>query len=202
MGWNEEQLAWFKNKTKAGIAEAACKVHFQALGFSVENTGIEHIAPSYIALSHTEGLGHYIAGYREKLNRMPDFLASRVYADTQINRKKNMVGKKDAIFIDAKYREAVDLNSFSHELYSTYGKLIEDGLPLLIYLVTPAKPYVRLLFFSKSVYQTSLHCSPWSNAGDPMLAALPLYQGNSDDEHFNSAYEHILEPALEELLRR
>jgi hypothetical protein len=106
MSWSKETIAWFQNKTKGGLAEAACKAHFQVLGFTVESTGIEHIAPGYVALSRDDGFGHHIRNYRQKLQCMPDFLASRVYADTQVNREKGSVGNNPAQVLRSTCQEA------------------------------------------------------------------------------------------------
>jgi hypothetical protein len=193
---NDKQVAWYQNKIKGGVAEAACRAHFEALGYTVESTGIEHIAPGYCTYSGDHGYGNYIQSYMKSLQRMPDFLASRTYADTTINRNKGLVGKKDAIFLEVKYRESFT-EALTEELYQTYKQLIDNGMSIVVYLVTKEDVGVRLNFFCKELYSTRpCHDSNWSIAGHSLFESLPIYQGQDDEHHFNWVHTHVIRPSL------
>ncbi|WP_158601649.1 hypothetical protein [Pantoea agglomerans] len=43
---------WFLNRLKGEFAENIAMIHFSALGYKVERTGIEHTAPNYANIQH------------------------------------------------------------------------------------------------------------------------------------------------------
>ena len=69
---------WWARKIKGDFAEAVCRAHFESLGYAVESTGIERIAPGFCKTAGHPA-GHYIEDIR-RFQRLPDFLISRIAA--------------------------------------------------------------------------------------------------------------------------
>lgn len=190
---------WYQQKIKGGLAESVCRAHFEALGYHVEAVGIEHIARHYCALSVAGGVGHYLQSHQDLLQVMPDFLISRTYADTHVNRRDKMVGRKEAVLVEVKFRKRFDPD-LTEALYLKYQKLIESGLGIIVYLLVREPIMVKLIYFNHKLFPAKPHTNgAWIDAGSPFFASKPLYQGLDDERHFNWAYDHIVKPALEEL---
>jgi hypothetical protein len=64
IAFKPESISWFANKIKAGIAEATCRAHFEALGYAVESTGFESIVPQYCRLNKLS-TGNYIDSIKQ-----------------------------------------------------------------------------------------------------------------------------------------
>jgi len=201
---------WYKNKIKGGIAEAACKAHFEALGYAVESTGIEHIAPQYCKLNHSLP-GNYIKNVRE-LQNLPDFIISRIHPSTRINTEQHKAGKSDAVLVEAKYRTEVDLEDFTKEMLETYRNLLSKNINFIVYLVCkryklkssePAfrnDSFVFLNFFNPEKSLTNGDTG-WRKAGDwDGFSKFPLYQGLQDGNNFNQLYLEVVHPVLNEML--
>ncbi|MFZ3017284.1 MAG: hypothetical protein WA056_02355 [Gallionella sp.] len=197
---------WYRNKIKGGIAETVCRTHFEALGYSVESTGIEQIAPMFCKL---QGLpsGNYMEDVRQ-FQRLPDFLISRVHPATT----GAQAGKADAVFVEAKYRTAVVFETFTQELIATYAHLLEKKMRFIVYLV--CKRYkmkeadtaftqastVWVNFFNPAVSKTNGDTG-WHQAGQwEKFATIPLYQGMQPNVNFNTLHADIIQPVLHELL--
>lgn len=213
-------VEWQINKIKGGFAEAVCRSHFEAMGYRVEQVGIEHIAP-YYARHVGDGLDHYARQVQQHLQKLPDFLVSR---------KHN--GKLQAFFVETKFRGG-DLNAqqeqanllwtYRHLIWSDHflarvqdltsneAAAIFNRLPeeerkaaqhsaIIFYLVTP-RP---VLLDGAASY---VHCNytswpKWWWAGCADFDRLPLYQASNQNYlSFNQAYEKIVRPALEDLLQ-
>ena len=207
--FDADLVKWHQNKIRGGIAEAACRAHFEALGYAVESTGIEHIAPQYSKL-HGHPAGSYI-GDVKKIQKLPDFLISRVHGSTSVNDVKNMTGKADAVFVEAKYRTDVVLEDFTQEILGAYKHLLQNGIHFIVYLVCKRhkkKPsdkafstgsFVFLNFFNPNVSRTNGDTG-WHEPGEPIFSKLALYQGIHESEDFNRAYSEIVQPVLSETL--
>lgn len=68
--------SWWKNLVKGGIADTICATHFNAAGWNVAETGIEHIVPSFAQRDRKsdENNEHRI---QEHIGLLPDLLVHR-----------------------------------------------------------------------------------------------------------------------------
>lgn len=201
---------WFANKIKGGIAEATCRAHFESLGYAVETTGIEHIAPLFCRLKHFAP-GSYIDNVRE-LENLPDFIISRAHPKTTVNIARNRGGKADAVLIEAKFRTEIVLEDFTKELLKTYQNLLDKKIYFIVYLVCKrykmkhtsptfeSDSHVFLNFFNSEKSMTNGDTG-WRKAGEwDGFSNFPLYQGKQDGQDFNQAYREIVHPILAEML--
>lgn len=114
---------WFHNRLRGDFAENLAMLHFSALGYQVERTGIEHTAPFYANLQHVAKSRNYdVSSYLGKVfnfhSKFPDFIASRVTP------KPNGDPIMNAIFIEVKYRKNVDLALFRSEVQEQYKEYV------------------------------------------------------------------------------
>lgn len=208
--FDEKNVVWHQNKIIGGIAEAACRAHFEALGYAVENTGVEHIAPQYSKLKKYH-VGNYI-GDLKKLHKLPDFLISRTHPSTPVTEARKMAGKDDAVLIEAKYRTEVVLEDFTKEMLTKYGDLLQKEIHFIVYLVCrryklkhsdaefKSGAFVWANFFIPHKSKTD-GGTGWQQAGvSEKFIEYPLYQGMQDGQNFNTAYEEIIKPALRKIL--
>jgi hypothetical protein len=194
---------WHINRIIGSVAEAACRCHFEALGYKVEATGIEHIAPAFAELTacHPGDLGNY--GARTMALRvMPDFLISRAGA------------KVEAQLVEAKFRsEATFDELIAKDLFVKYQPILDQGMNVLIYLVTHRYRmtamdswidaqngngvFVHLCFFSKSRYAdpARYHTNGMISVGASIFEK-GLYLGTLHGANFNTVYAEIVRPAL------
>lgn len=200
MSTNEQ---WYINLIIGSVAEAACRCHFEALGYTVEATGIEHIAPTFAAITacHPDELGNY--GARAvALRAMPDFLISRA-------------GKKvEALLVESKFRSDATFDTLiADEWFVKYKSIIDQGTNVLVYLVprhyrkTEKSPWidalsedgvlVHLCFFSKSSYPdpATHHTSGMFSVGNSFFNK-GIYLGTEPRTNFNSVYTKIVRPGL------
>jgi len=208
--FDDQSSLWFANKVKGGIAEATCRAHFESLGYAVESTGIEQIAPLYCRLNQFSP-GNYIGNVREMQN-LPDFIISRVHPKKSINIEKDNASLADAVFVEAKFRTEVVLEDFTKELLETYQNLLDKKIHFIVYLVCKrykwkhSSPefvndsHVFLNFFNTDISK-SIGDTGWYKAGEwKKFGSLPLYQGKQDGQDFNQAYREIVHPVLAEML--
>lgn len=201
-----KQMNWFANKIKGGFAEAVCRAHFEALGYAVESTGIERIAPLYCLLAGRPA-GSYIGDVR-KFQHLPDFLISRIHPSTA----GEMEGKADAVFVEVKYRTEVVLDDFTAEILNTYGELIEKKIHFIVYLVCKrykqkvtdsdfaSDCHVMLNFFNTDVSKTNGDTG-WRKAGEWVgFTKNALYRGKMAGCNFNQVYSQMIQPVLVDML--
>lgn len=208
--FDANDVTWYQNKILGGIAESACRSHFEALGYVVESTGIEHIAPQYSKLKKHR-IGNYI-GDLKKLNKLPDFLISRTHPSTPVTEARKMAGKADAVLIEAKYCTEVVLEDFTTEMLEKYGVLLKMEIHFIVYLVCrryklkhsdaefKSDAFVWANFFIPHKSETDGDTG-WQQAGvSKRFEMYPLYQGMQTGQDFNTAYAEIIKPALEKIL--
>lgn len=191
-------MSWHGNKIKAGIAEAACREHFEALGYAVESFGIENIAPQYCRIANMAEQGEYLKEFQGNLQNMPDFLISRITPASA----DNAAGKAEAILVDAKYKESVVLTEFDQEIRKQYQNLLDKGISFLIYLVARAfrfSPTAKLHsnYVHVGLYRKVPVDRPWLSAGEGAVLNYPLYVGIKDGENFNTVYATSVHPCLD-----
>ncbi len=118
-----------QNKIRGSIAEAACEEHFRLLGYTIERTGIEHIAPVFAEkIGNTKLHDTYGKGMSAYLRSIPDFIVSRFKS-----------GRTQAMFVDAKFRychSGEQLKQVQAELSKQITIYKETHGETLIYLVT------------------------------------------------------------------
>ncbi len=143
-----------QNKIRGSIAESACEEHFRLLGYTVERTGVEHIAPVFAEKIGTTKLhGTYGKGMSTYLRSLPDFIVSRFKC-----------GRTQAMFVDAKFRychSSAQLSQIQADLSRQIRFYEEAHGETLLYLVT--NPTVD--DYNKGLDNTSLVWLLWS--GNP-----------------------------------
>lgn len=195
-----DHTEWFVNKIKGGIAEATCRAHFEALGYTVENFGIEHIAPQYAINSKKPNSDFFMLEFQQNLQRMPDFLISGTYPQTSCDKS----GKTVALLVEAKYRENVNLVEFNKSMIERYQNLQTMGISFMIYLVskyfrTNGNPMQKKSEQTKFVHIGLFepNCPPmWLSAGEKSLNKFPLTLGRHENENFNTIYSSVIAPCL------
>jgi len=214
----DKRIEWHKNKISGGIAEATCRAHFEALGYSVESFGIENIAPQYCSIK--DGVitrGEYGAQFKDTLQNMPDFLVSRCHPNTPSIAKSSAVGHLDAFLVDAKFRTTVSLNEFKQEIFEVYEKILDRDIHFFIYLVAKnsrtffkgnqnilkvgdkeLKAYIHLGYFPGK--EAKLGKALWWTVGETKLLDMPICHGMDEGDNFTSVYAEIIYPALNEFL--
>lgn len=204
-GFTERQ-DWFSNKIKGGLAEAVCRSHFEALGYTVENFGIENIAPQYALITRNPNPGPFLSEFKNNLQNMPDFLISGTYPSGAVG----LAGQTEALLVDAKYREDVNLTDFHNDIKKEYSNLIERGISFMIYLVskryrtnghvkntkkqTDNKSFVHIGLYRKEEVER-----PWLTARETSLLHFPLTYGRDETENFNTVYDDIVHPCLTQI---
>lgn len=64
---------WTRNKIKGSITEMICRLHFEAVNWTVWNNGFEHTIPEFASVRHRKG-GQNESKIHGFLGQMPDFL--------------------------------------------------------------------------------------------------------------------------------
>ncbi|HZW24689.1 MAG TPA: hypothetical protein VFF26_04320 [Gallionella sp.] len=216
---------WIGNKEKANIAEEACRLHFEQLGYNVEDFGIEKISKEYPRL-RKDNAGTYLVEIREKIQNMPDFLISGVYPE----KAGELTGKSEALLVEAKYKEIVIFEDFNKEILKKYSNLLDDlKISLMIYLVTRSSRRLRSSTKSNEVYVhiglfrpsqpkaefewlaaggTGGHLMfkfldepkaefEWLAAGGTGLNKFPFTYGCNGSDDFNTIYAKVVKPVLD-----
>jgi len=195
---------WGKNKILGSIAEACVEQHFSQLGYIVEKTGIENMAPHLAHLSSIRELkwGSY-SKIREKIRYMPDFLISRIhpakgdtFADTQLKENDDKFGRKEVLFVEAKYRTNPNIKELEKEfeVYKEYDSLV--------YLVANGwHGYKGKSGDDVCVFLNYLPFKKWFKAGDRYFDEHLLYKGEGD-VNFNSIYKDTIQPSLNTIFNK
>lgn len=110
-------MSWYKEKIKGDFAEAICKSHFSAIGYHVENTGVESAMETFARYSNLSSNKSIPADMiMDNIRFTPDLLISRLYQNTL-----------QSFYIEVKYRQKVeDLQILENELFWQYRKIIWD----------------------------------------------------------------------------
>ena len=126
---NKMSDSFSQNKIRGSIAEAACEEHFRLLGYTIERTGIEHIAPVFAEkIGKTKLHATYGKGMSAYLRSIPDFIVSRFKGE-----------RTQAMFVDAKFRychNAEQLKQIQSDLSKQIMVYKETHGETLLYLVT------------------------------------------------------------------
>ncbi|MFP6558968.1 hypothetical protein WJ542_11705 [Paraburkholderia sp. B3] len=100
-------------RIKGDIVEAVCKNHFAAMGFQIENAGVEHFATQFANRSSRfrgQSGGSNVNKIQNYIGRLPDLLIGHE--------------KHDHHFVEAKFRDAISIYDFAQELLWDYRKQI------------------------------------------------------------------------------
>ena len=195
---------WSRNKIIGSIAEMCVEQHFEQLGYKVEKTGIEHIAPFYahLEVDHEADWGNYSKEIRENYRGLPDFLISRVHPTkdeiTDKIKYTSSCGKAEVLFVEAKYRTNANLDSLQKEFEEGYGE------HTMIYLVVNGWEYKSKDTSGDDVcvFMNYLRYPKWWRAGDNDFDQHLLYAGKDKSINFNSVNHNIIQPALNEIFTK
>lgn len=105
--------AYRVRRIKGDIVEAICKNHFAAMGFQIENAGVEHFATKFANRSaHLRGElgGSNVSKIQNYIGHLPDLLIGHEAYDHH--------------FVEAKFRDSVSIEDFSKDLLWDYRKQI------------------------------------------------------------------------------
>jgi hypothetical protein len=106
---------WYKNKILGDFAESICATHFDALGYHVEQTGVERFAQMLAKFSN-QSTSQSVAAQTimSTIHKTPDFLISRLFRN-----------RLQSYMIEVKYRTKVsDMETFENELLWQYKDVI------------------------------------------------------------------------------
>lgn len=200
---------WLKDKIKSGIAEAACRSHFEALGYTVENFGIEHIAPQYTVNSRKSEKDSFLEEFKDNLQKMPDFLISGTYPDTADELAgRTVAGKTVALLVEAKYVDALNLTIFNKEMEIRYENLIRMRISFMIYVVARNSRTNGHPHHAKAPDKCTVHIGLFETSKEPIwlkagektkLNKFPLTVGCNGSGDFNTVYSDIVQPCLSEI---
>ncbi len=178
-----------QNKIRGSIAEAACEEHFRLLGYTIERTGIEHMAPVFAErISSTKLHDTYGKNLSAYIRSLPDFIISRFKGT-----------RTQAMFVDAKFRychTSEQLTLVQAELSKQINSYKEAHGETLIYLVTnpTASDY------NKGLDNISLVWLLWSGTPTKWIpiresTQYTIYVEN-EELSLKSIYEKEIHPAL------
>lgn len=191
---------WSRNKIIGSIAETCLEQHFEQLGYKVEKTGIEHIAPFYTNLEvENKAWGNYSNEIRSNYRGLPDFLVSRVHPKKSevsgMIKFTGSCGKADVLFVEAKFRSNANLDDLQKEFQKKYNK------ETMIYLVVNGwkQPSKNISGNNVCVFMNWLREPDWWKAGDSRFDAYLLYATTDNNINFNSINKDIIQPALDEI---
>ena len=105
--------AYRVRRIKGDIVEAICKNHFAAMGFQIENAGVEHFATKFANRSaHLRGElgGSNVSKIQSYIGHLPDLLIGHEAYDHH--------------FVEAKFRDSISIEDFSKDLLWDYRKQI------------------------------------------------------------------------------
>lgn len=178
-----------QNKIRGSIAESACEEHFRLLGYTIERTGIEHIAPVFAEkIGSTKLHDTYGKGMSSYLRSIPDFIVSRFKGC-----------RTQAMFVDAKFRychSPEQLKQVQVELSKKITTYKEMHGETLIYLVT--NPTIR--DYNKGLDNISLVWLLWSGSPSNWVPIRESSQYSiyveSEECSLESIYTKEIHPAL------
>lgn len=101
-------------RIKGDIVEVICKNHFAAMGFQVENAGVEHFATQFAnrsARMRDDGAdGSNVGKIQNYIGHLPDLLIGHE--------------RHDHHFVEAKFRNGISIHAFAKELLWDYRRQI------------------------------------------------------------------------------
>ena len=105
--------AYGVRRIKGDIVEAICKNHFAAMGFQIENAGVEHFASKFANRSSrlsSDAGGSNVSKIQNYIGNLPDLLIGHESYDHH--------------FVEAKFRDNISIDDFTKELLWDYRKQI------------------------------------------------------------------------------
>lgn len=100
-------------RIKGDIVEVICRNHFAAMGFGVENAGVEHFAAKFANRPNQlrgDADDSNVGKIQNYIGQLPDLLVGHdLY---------------DYYFVEAKFRKGIDITTFAKELLWNYRKSI------------------------------------------------------------------------------
>lgn len=220
---NQNRIDFAIRKIQGSLAEACAQQHFELMGYKCDFSGIEHIAPNYTSLEQVfknEKWGNYSFDIRSAFRRIPDFLISRQHPserETNVDFGSNAKYEyPEALFLEAKFRTDIDLDTFQTELLKQYS----DYKNTIIYLVangwrnwgngekTKVLPennngHINLRTSENvAIFLNYLARPKWWIAGDKEFDKHIFYAGSKSQLSFNAAYREAIGPTLKEHFKK
>lgn len=200
---------WFSNRLRGDFAESLTMIHFSALGYRVERTGIEYIAPFYANLQskgkqYGFSINSQFATAFNFISKYPDFIASR----ESINPKTGYP-TINSFLIEVKYRRHVDLSLLKTELKNTYKEHINLKHAIFVYLVCKTITNESHVTFKSNIRPNSFRVffcylghdrSDWWEAGTENFDNNYLYilDFTKEKDSFNRIYRDVIIEYLNE----
>jgi hypothetical protein len=205
--WFKPQVEWYQNKIIGSIAECCATQHFEAIGYTVERTGIEGNAPQLArTLASNSFHSHYSKKMFDSATLIPDLGASRIIKNAENN------WETQVFYIECKFRGSVNLTQLETELYKQYAKLIELGIPIVFYLIClnykhsesdnsrEQKGVSLFLNYTNGKHKEKGRDHKWWKVGyNYGFSEMLLYKGMKDGQDFNTSYKQIIEPVLQDM---
>ncbi|HDC0618632.1 TPA: hypothetical protein O7S29_005063 [Salmonella enterica] len=200
---------WLSNRLRGDFAESIAMIHFSALGYRVERTGIEYTAPFYANLrskgkQHGFMINSQFAATYNFMSKYPDFIASR-----ESIHPKTGEPTIHSFLIEVKYRRHVDLSLLKTELKNTYKEHISLKLAIFVYLVCKTITNESDVTFKSSIRPDSFRIffcylghdrCDWWEAGTENFDNNYLYKldFNKEKDSFNRIYRDVIIEYLNE----
>lgn len=200
---------WFNNRLRGDFAESIAMIHFSALGYRVERTGIEYTAPFYANLQSKAKYNNFKVNSQFKsafsfMSKYPDFIASRESIDP--NTGESTI---NSFLIEVKYRKNVDLSLLKAELKETYKEHLNLKHAIFVYLVcknitnesdVTFKSYVKPKSFRIFFCYLGHERCDWWEAGADKFDNNYLYKldFNGVQDNFNRIYRDVIIEYLNE----
>ncbi|MEA2019209.1 MAG: hypothetical protein U9N59_12245 [Campylobacterota bacterium] len=174
---------WYSQKIKGDFAESICENHFLSLGYSVEKSGIESIAPIYCS-NFSKIKNNKV---KEYLNKTPDFIVSK---------------NNEAFFVEVKYVDTISNDKeafykFGSSLIKKYNHILSnENVSIYFYVLVPHNDFYdsHVFLFMPEVY------SPPKDFGwrSPKFKAIETLSGI---DGFITSYSEIVEPFLNNIFK-
>lgn len=202
--WFKPQVDWYQNKIIGALAEEAATQHFQAIGYTIEKTGIEITAPQLAkTLSSNSFHSVYSKKMLESATLIPDLGASRIIKNEHGN------WETQVLYIECKFRGSVNLIQIEAELYKQYAKLIDLGIPIVFYLLCLSYKHSEsdisreqrgislfLNYTNGKAKEKGREHKWWKVGYNYGFSEMQFYKGMKEGQDFNTAYKQIVEPVL------
>lgn len=200
---------WFNNRLRGDFAENIAMIHFSALGYRVERTGIEYAAPFYANLQSKAKYNNFKVNSQFRsafhfMSKYPDFIASRESEDPNTGEPTI-----NSFLIEVKYRTNADLSLLKTELKNTYKEHLSLKHAIFVYLVCKTIINESDITFKSTIKPNSfriLFCylghdrCDWWEAGSEKFDNNYLYKldFNREKDSFNRIYRDIIIKYLNE----
>lgn len=191
MPMHDSRKKFHRNKVFGSLAEAACRQHFEAVGYNVESFGIEHTAPALCAIKSVPvAKGKNWAKLSDNLPKYPDFIISRTCESTKKTDATDKEIIREGYFVEVKFQTILNEEELNNQ-WNSYVDFHE--MPFYMYVVVRnPNPYVLIRFSGSS--------EAWRTVEKITEKPMQSFSKSTDDHlSFKSAYDEIVKPTLDEI---